>query len=75
MSEEARAIEYRRKMQARTRNKAARERALAGSRSARMTNLSNWQPMIDWLAERNNNDGGSDSEEYGQIFNLNPGVE
>jgi hypothetical protein len=31
--------------------------------------------MIDWLAERNNNDGGSDSEEYGQIFNLNPGVE
>lgn len=34
-AEEARAVEYRRKMTARARNKAAAERALAGSAAAR----------------------------------------
>jgi hypothetical protein len=73
MSEEQRVAEYRARMAARTRNKAARERALAGSSSARTDLMANWQPMIDWLREEH--DDGGDEAESGDIFNLNPGVE
>lgn len=61
-------------MRARTVNKTARERALAGSPSARLTNETNWQPMIDWLTERDN-DGNEIPEDDGIIFNVNPGLE
>ncbi len=40
------AIEYRRKMVARVRNRAASERALAGDEGARLTNLANWRPLV-----------------------------
>ena len=76
MTDEQQAAEYRRMMLARTRAKAARERALAGSRSARLDLQAGWQPLIDWYAERDS-DGGEDDppEDTGQIFNLNPGLE
>jgi hypothetical protein len=74
MSEEQRVAEYRARMMARTRAKHAREQALAGSVSARSTNQTNWQPMIDWLREEDH-DGREDPEEGGTILNLNPGVE
>lgn len=73
MTDAERVAEYQRMMLARSRNKAARERALAGDPAARVTNLTNWQPMIDWLHEEDTD--GREEADYGDILNLNPGVE
>jgi len=44
--ERAKAVEYRRKMVARIRNRVAAERALMGNDSARLQNLANWRPLV-----------------------------
>ena len=72
----AQAAEHQRMMRARTRNKAARERALGGSPAAAAAVETAWEPLLTWLGE-DFYDGGTeaDDESDGQILNVNPGVE
>jgi hypothetical protein len=77
-ADETQAAEYRRMMRARTRNKIAAELGMSGVSSLAADVRADWQPVLDWLNWLEEIDDGrdeTDDNEYGQIFNLNPGVE
>jgi hypothetical protein len=52
VSEEARAIAHRASQRRRAAVPSLRRRALAGNGSLRTALIANWQPVIDWLRER-----------------------